>query len=149
MSNLEKEISHLRQQNEKAQKELELIETLRLRFPDLEIDRDRWGRARYMAASANALVNQVEFHYNCGCCEDSPLHARPYMELPEGIRIYSNPCGEWIGERKMFGGFLGYTKWRRIYEEAGVNAGIIEKIQEHIDSLSEEEEENQDECNTD
>lgn len=134
-------VEKLQKDSEKAQAELGRIERLRRAFPDLETDTDRWGRVRYMARSANARVDQVLFHRNCGCCSDSPLHARPYLEF-EGETIHSNPCNVMVGRPRFWGGgFQEGAGWRQTYEDAGVNPRIVEKIQRHVDALAAAEDE--------
>jgi len=138
---MERHIEQLERGRTEAQRELDAIEKLRAEFPDLEVSTDRWGRKRYMAASANPRVNEVLFHRNCGCCADSPLHARPYLRLDDGTEIYSNPCNVMVGEPYAWSdGFREYDGWREKYESAGVNPRIIERIQQHIDHLSGEDE---------
>jgi hypothetical protein len=134
-------IEKLQKEQTKAQRELDAITELRREFPDLETDKDRWGRVRYMAKSANPRVNEVLFHRNCGCCPDSPLHARPYLKLVSGVEIYSNPCNVMVGSPSEWGyGFRERDGWRKTYEEAGVNPAIIKRIEQHIAYLSTEDE---------
>jgi hypothetical protein len=138
-------IEELHKEQNKAQRELDAISALCEEFPDLETDRDRWGRIRYMAKSANARVTDVLFHRNCGCCADSPIHARPYLKLANGTYIYSNPCNVMIGSPYERGnGFQEYKGWRKTYEDAGVNPAMIEKIQRHIEYQSEEDDDDDD-----
>jgi len=102
-------IKRLEKEQAKAQKELDAIVKLREEFPDLEIDVDRWRHTRYMAKSANVRVTHVLFHRNCGCCADSPVHARPYLEFEDGTHVYSNPCDVMIGEPHVWSdGFREY-----------------------------------------
>jgi len=133
-------IEQLQKEQSKAQKELEAIEKLKVEFPDLEVDTDRWGHKRYMAKSANARVTDVMFHRNCGCCSDTPIHARPYLKLEDGTTIYSNPCNVWIGEATWSGGIRESPAWERKYWEAGVNLDAIKIIRRHIEALNEDEE---------
>jgi len=138
-------IEKLQKEQTKAQKELDFISELRLEFPDLEVDTDRWRRTRYMAKSANPRVNEVLFHRNCGCCPDSPLHARPYIKLSNGTYVYSSPCNVMVGEPYGYGdGFKEYEGWRGKYVEAGINPAVIKSIEQHIAYLSEEDEEEED-----
>jgi len=135
----------LRKEQDKAQKELNFIAELRQEFPDLETDKDRWGRVRYMAKSANPRVNEVLFHRNCGCCGDSPMHARPYLKLSNGTEIYSNPCNVMVGEPYAYGdGFREYDGWKDKYVEADINAAVITRIEQHLAYLSKEDEEDED-----
>lgn len=138
-------IERLQRESEKARAELGRIERLRREFPDLETDTDRWGRVRYMARSANARVDRVLFHRNCGCCPDSPLHARPYLDF-EGETIHSNPCDVMVGNPCSWGGgFQERTGWRKTYEDAGVSFRVVEEIQRHVEYLAAAEGEGEDE----
>lgn len=142
---MEQHIEKIQKERSKAQQELGAIVELQREFPDLEVDTDRWGRTRYMARSANPRVNEVVFHRNCGCCADSPVHARPCLKLNNGTYIYSNPCNVKIGEPYTWSdGFREYEGWRKTYEEAEVNPAVVEEIQRYIDSLSAEDEEEDD-----
>lgn len=143
---IERHIEKLQKEAAGARAELGRIARLRREFPDLETDTDRWGHIRYMARSANSRVDQVLFHRNCGCCADTPLHARPYLEF-EGFKIYSNPCNVMVGSHSEWGdGFKENDHWRAAYEEAGVNPAVIESIRRHIEYLAhDDEDENEDE----
>ena len=142
---IDQHMETLRKGQTKAQRELETIAALREEFPDLETDRDRWGRVRYMAKSANARVTDVMIHRNCGCCADSPLHARPYLKLNNGTYIYSNPCDVMVGEPYSWGdGFREYDGWKKTYTEAGINPEVIEQIERHIGYLSRDDDDDDD-----
>ena len=133
-------IKELEKEQAKVQKELDAIARLREEFPDLETDRDRWGRIRYMAKSANARVTDVLFHRNCGCCSDSPVHARPYLTLEDGTEIYSNPCNVMIGEPHTWDdGFREYENWEKTYVEAGIKWEVIKTIRRYIERQAREE----------
>lgn len=138
-------IERLQKEHSKAQKELDFIEELRREFPDLETTTDRWGHVRYMAKSANARVNDVMIHRNCGCCADSPYHARPYLKLNNGTYIYSNPCDSMIGEPNLWGnGFVESYGWKRRYTEAGINPEVIQQIERFIECEKDDDEEDED-----
>lgn len=139
---IERHMEKLRKDESKAQSELDFIAELRQEFPDLETTTDRWGRVRYMAKSANARVNEVFIHRNCGCCSDSPVHARPFLQLNNGTHIYSNPCNVMIGEPYAYGdGFREYDGWEEKYTEAGVNPKVIEEIKRYITTQEDDEDE--------
>jgi hypothetical protein len=138
-------IDQLKKEQTKAQRELDFITELRQEFPDLEAHTDRWRRVRYMAKSANARVNEVMFHRNCGCCADSPVHARPYIKLSNGTYVYSNPCDVMIGEPYSWGdGFREYEGWEEKYVEAEINPAAIETIRQYVARESEMEDEDDD-----
>lgn len=137
---MERHIEQLQKEQSKAQKELDTIEKLKSEFPDLEVDTDRWGHKRYMAKSANTRVTDVLFHRNCGCCSDSPVHARPYLKLEDGTTIYSNPCNVWIGEPTWGGGFREYPDWEKRFWEAGISLDAVKSIRRYIECLTEDDE---------
>lgn len=142
---IEQHIERLKKDETKAQGELGRIHRLRQTFPDLEADTDRWGRVRYMAKSANARVDHVMIHRNCGCCPDSPIHARPYLKF-EGEEIYSNPCSAMVGRPSIWGyGFEEDPHWRKAYEDAGINPQILAEIQRYVDSRKEDDEDEDEE----
>lgn len=123
----------------KAQDELAQIARLRDEFPDLETHVDRWKCIRYMAASANARVFQVEFRNSCGCCRDTPVVALPYLEF-EGMRVYSNPCYFYVGERTWGGYVQAEPTWRKQYETAGISYHAVAKIKKFLEEQRRREE---------
>ena len=141
---IDQHMENLRKKENKAQAELDFIAELRQEFPDLETTTDRWGKVRYMAKSVNARVNEVLIHSNCGCCPDSPVHARPYLKLNNGTYIYSNPCNVMIGNPYAYGGgFREYENWEEKYVEVGVNPQVIEEIKHYIERRIEEEDDDE------
>ena len=118
-------IDDLRKQEANIQAKMALCEE----FPDLHITRDRWRKERLSAKSANALCDDVWFNHNCGCCADSPLQAWPHVKRGE-LRIHSDPACFMIGERNAWGyGEKPWDNWEKKLREAGINEGVISKIE--------------------
>lgn len=105
-------IAKLRKTVDEAQRELAKIGRLREEFPDLETHTDRWGTVRYMAASANPRVTEVEFRRSCGCCSDTPLLAMPFLEH-EGTRVYSDPFHVFVGHHTYDGDVIAEEGWKK------------------------------------
>lgn len=78
--------------------EADLLKCLLREFPDLKISTDRWRRQRYTSRTVNNRATHVDFRHNCGCCPDSPLEARPYIETM-GVQVFAQPDRYWVGER--------------------------------------------------
>lgn len=135
---IKQHIEKLQKTQLSAANELTAVERLRIEFPDLETHEDRWATVRYMAKSANARVDNVDFRYNCGCCADSPLQAMPYLEF-NGLRVYSNPFYLFVGEKTYDGYVQENHKWEKPFEDAGVPASVIDKIRQHLASLARDE----------
>lgn len=131
-------IKRLESEATKARDELAKITRLREEFPDLETHVDRWKTVRYMATSANARVDEVEFRNSCGCCPDTPVLALPYLEF-EGVRIYSNPCYLYVGERSYDYSVVPKLRWKKQYEDAGISYHIIAKIKQLLGARGEED----------
>jgi hypothetical protein len=133
-------LKHLQKQADEASAELAKIERLKAEFPDLDTHTDRWKNVRYMSASANPMVNRVEFRYSCGCCNDSPLIAMPYIEF-EGMRVYSNPHYLYVGHRNPYdGGVKTDGDWKKQYEKAGISHHVITEIKKHLGAAAPQDE---------
>jgi hypothetical protein len=131
----------------KAQAEIAKITRLKEEFPDLESQQDRWKTVRYMAASANPRVDQVEFRRSCGCCQDAGVLGMPYVEF-EGTRVYSNPHYLFIGEGAWNGGVIEQHGWRKVFETAGVSYHALDRIKEYLKTMTPRGEEELDDDDT-
>ena len=119
---MEKKIEKLRQEAAK-------LEKIKSKFPDVTETRDRWGTVRLSAKSANSLTTDIETRHSCGCCNDAPYYAQPYLTF-EGERIYSNPERICIGEKATsFYGDIWYENWRDKLAEIGVPEDTINKLE--------------------
>ncbi len=110
------------------------LETFLERYPDTKVDRDRWDNERYYSPAINAEVNDVEIHHTCGCCEDAPLVARPFKKIKElGIRLYSDPCRFFVGEKNAYGyGEREDKGWEEEMRREGIPKTIIRKIKKYF-----------------
>lgn len=117
---------------EKARKEAETIAKLRERFPDLDVQEDRWRQQRYYSKEVNALADKVDFRFSCGCCNDSPMIARPYTEV-DGTRIYCNPArGFMIGEQYDYTHTVEIPGWEDKVRDAGLSDAIMQQIHDFL-----------------
>lgn len=128
---IDNHITRLESEAKKAQDELAKIRRLREEFPDLDSHTDRWKNIRYMAKSANAMVDQIEIRRSCGCCPDTPIIAMPYLEF-EGMRLYSDPHYIYIGHQTYNYDVQEEAGWKRQYEQAGISYHVIKKVKEYL-----------------
>lgn len=117
------------------------IETLLKEFPDLKIKTDRWRNQRYSSKSINAIADQVDFRHNCGCCNDSPLEARPFIETM-GVRIFADPDCYQVGERDWRGGDSAYPGWKDGLTKNGISEKAIEHIASYLKAVAPDDEDN-------
>ena len=115
---------------QKLEAEAAQLKKLKAKFPDLTENRDRWGRVRLSAKSANALTTDIYTHHSCGCCNDAPFLARPYLKY-EGAEIYSEPASVCIGEKSTsFYGDYWDDDWREKLSAIGIPETTIDKLNE-------------------
>ena len=109
------------------------IKALMEKFPDLKIATNRWGRQRYSSASVNAVADKVRFGHNCGCCNDSPLEARPFVEVL-GTEVFSHPDYFMVGERSISQPYYdhAYSDWEEKLEKAGISQTAIDKVASYL-----------------
>lgn len=120
------------------QKEADRLVALREEFPDLKIDTDRWRRERYVSKSVNARATEVDFRHNCGCCPDSPLEARPYIETM-GVQIFSDPDRYWIGERYDYSYDTATPGWKDSFHANNISQQAIDKVESHLRAVAPED----------
>lgn len=114
---------------EKLRKEADKLQALKNMFPDLSEERDRWGRVRLSAKSANGKTTDIHTHHTCGCCNDAPFIARPYLKF-EGEDIYSSPPSVCIGEKSTsYYGEVWDENWRDKLRAIGIPEATIDKLQ--------------------
>lgn len=130
------EVTKMQAEARKQLEEAERIGRLSAEYPDLKKHTGRWGKVAYYSASVNALTNDYDYRYNCGCCSDSPLEIWPYLETPNG-RVYSDPPSFMVGE-KSYHGPRPYSNWEEDLRKAGISDPIIERVQGHFDRAKEE-----------
>jgi hypothetical protein len=119
---------------DKLQKELSKREKLQKQFPDLKEHVNRWKTKRLQAASANAIATDIELVHGCGCCNDAPLYANPYL-LVDGEKIYSDPIQICVGERNP----NSYSRdtWDEDWEETLKKHNISQQAIDSIRSTAE------------
>jgi len=112
-----------------------LLEALMKEFPDLKIATNRWGRQRYSSASVNAIADKVHFGHNCGCCNDSPLEARPYIEIM-GTELFSDPDCFMVGERDYRNSYYdeAWSGWREKLEASGISKKAIDRVESYLEA---------------
>ena len=102
-------------------------------FPNVEINRDRWGRERFFSCDVNSKADKVEIHHSCGCCQDAALYARPYIE-DSGVTVYSDPPYFTIG----YGNEWGYGEnesegWEETMREKNILEEVIKQCRKYLD----------------
>lgn len=115
---------------EQKKAEAKLVEALLVEFPDLKITTDRWKRQRYSSASVNARATSVDFRHNCGCCPDSPLEARPYIEAL-GVQIFANPDRYCVAEKYNVYE-VELPGWEADMRKEGVSDAAIEQVRSYL-----------------
>lgn len=118
------------------------LEKLLAQFPDLKVEKDRWGRDRYYSPAANKDAKAYDQHYSCGCCSDAILMIRPYVTTADGDKIYSDPPRFDVGERTYEGYDVPNQYWLQALTAAGISQSIIDEVQCHFERQAEERAEN-------
>jgi hypothetical protein len=129
-------LKHLEDSILKATEEAEQLETMTLLFPDLEVEVNRWGTKKLTSRMVNSMAVDYDTGHSCGCCEDAPLFAYPYVEF-EGIRVHSKPSKVYIGERcyHVVGGELYDQRCLGELRTEGFNPELIAKIEKLVDEV--------------
>jgi hypothetical protein len=127
--NTQEWIDYYRKEADKASGMADRIEAILKLFPDTVVNKDRFGTIRIEAKSCAKLCDKVELRHSCGCCGDSALLARPFMETAYG-RIYCSGIG--IGEKYYNGGDIPWKGWQEKIKAEGVPSVIVEKIEQHF-----------------
>ena len=120
-------------QNKIAREEaqLSLEKKLLALYPDLVINKDRWGNIKLCSPSLNSKVDQVYFKATCGCCSDAPYQAVCYLEV-EGARVYSNPPSVIFAQQVLDTGIEAPKDWETIFDKFGFNDEIKRQVAEYI-----------------
>ncbi|KKM80714.1 hypothetical protein LCGC14_1337050 [marine sediment metagenome] len=128
------ELNKIQEKLKDSQEQTKTLEILIKKYPDLDIHRDRWSAERYIAKSVNSKVNDVWFNHNCGCCEDSPLQAWPFIiddETKE--KIHTKPACIAVGEKNQWGsGEIPWEDWEENFKKHNINSIIIDKVEQHF-----------------
>lgn len=133
VNELEKQIAELNRKKNK-------VERIRELYPDLQTHRDRWSRERYQSKAVLTQATHIELRHSCGCCNDSPLLAMPYVKVGDE-QVYSDPIQIYIGERAYAGGDEWDPDWREKLQALGIPAVAIESIADQEDVRTYEERE--------
>lgn len=96
-------------------------------IPNLSYSVDRWKTFRLHSPEVNAQAEEVDIRHACGCCGDSPIQARPYIEK-NGQRVYTVP-EVFIIREKGYCCEHPYPGWRTTMLEAGISMKVIERVE--------------------
>ena len=98
-------------------------------FPDLKKYVGRWEKIAFYSAAANERATGVDIRHNCGCCEDSPVEAWPYVETEHG-KVYTDPPRFVVGERDYAadGGERANEDWDKRLREARIPEAVIARV---------------------
>ena len=127
MTTMNEEVEKLRKEAEANMSEAERLVRLYEKYPDMKKYVGRWNKIAYYSRSINEIANEVELRHNCGCCNDSPLEAWPFLQTEDG-RVYSDPPRILVGEKHWIAGDTPEDGW----EEKLLKEKIPEKIVEII-----------------
>lgn len=123
----------LRAEAEAKVAEAARLERLSARFPDLRKHVGRWNKVAYCSKSVNAAVQEVDLRHNCGCCNDSPLEAWPFVQTEDGP-VHSDPPCFFVGEKHWIAGDRPSAGWREKMREAGIPEAVSALIQARFDA---------------
>ena len=110
----------LQERIEKEEKEISSYKAVLEKFPDAEVRKDRWRNEYFYAASAEEVVDSVEFYHTCGCCADAGYNARLYVDN-DGTPVYFMHSGIYVGERNPY--------------SYGYNGRNIEEVEKELSKL--------------
>lgn len=128
MSDLDRYVEEQKKAIAEREKVLGEIEALKARFPDLRVDVNRWKTERYCAKSANAICNEWTHCHSCGCCNDSPLLAMPFIKVG-AFTVYSDQPQICIGEKNAYqGGDDLSLNWDETLRKYSISEDLIKKI---------------------
>lgn len=113
------------------------------KYPSLRRQTDRWNREYFCTKEVNALVTDCEFGHSRGCCDDSPMRVRPYLETPDG-RIYSDPVEFSPGELNGYWWDEPYDNWEQKFLQHGISQAVIDKVAAYFEKEKKEAEESND-----
>lgn len=140
MKTIQEVIEDKREEISKIQKEIETLEILLKKYPDLERHVDRWRTERFMSKQINSIADKCYFAHSCGCCNDAPLFVRPYIIDEEtGAEIYSNPAQIFIGEKnpypvpgRVYKPERADPDWEEGLKKHNISQIVIDKTQEYL-----------------
>jgi hypothetical protein len=110
---------HLAELKSKAVEVAE-IESLMIEFPDMEVKTDRWRKQYFVSKKVYAIAEGVLMRHSCGCCNDSPLYATPYV-IRGNHKVFADNILICVGERAYLGGDEPSTDFEEIMNKYGFN----------------------------
>jgi hypothetical protein len=100
--------------------EAAVVEKLLAEFPDLEVKYDRWHKQYFTSKSVMPVATDVMIRHSCGCCNDSPLYATPYV-IRGNNKVFVDNIAIFIGERSFYGGEEPTNDLDEVLEKYGFN----------------------------
>jgi hypothetical protein len=94
---------------------------------NLKIVSDRWRREYLVSDIISLLTTDVEFGASCGCCSDSVVYARAYLQ-EDGIRVYASPLNLEIGVNNEYGSGI----YPSPYDASHLSEEVQEKISGYL-----------------
>jgi len=126
---LEKRIIKSQEEIKQNQILIKLIDS----YPDLKIYSNRWNKEYFYSKLINEIVTDVEFANGCGCCADTPLYAKFFVDI-DGIKVYADPVEICIGEGSYNGsGYINTETWRDILVALSINKNIFNKVEKYLE----------------
>src|SRR5271165_4343930 len=119
---LERRIDQLNDRIKSAQDELNKLRAVFTRFPNLQVNTDKWGCSRYFTSEVNEIVNEVDIQYSYGCVIVRPLFV--YC----GTNIHSDPIGFWIANEGDYKSYDFNKNWKEQLSIKNINSVVIEKL---------------------
>jgi hypothetical protein len=120
----------------KLEKELSIIKGLLEEFPDLSKQENRWGHTRFCSAQVNAIADQADIYYSCGCCPDPVVQVEPYVLVNE-VKVHSIPYSFTVGE-KSYSIEREYEGWLEKLLDAGLSPKIVVLVADYFQKRREE-----------
>lgn len=107
--------------------ELDKISNLINLFPDLKLEKSRWGKVYYFSKQVNSQVTDFESGFSCGCCPDAALHIFFYTQTQFGP-VYSSPTHFYVGEKGLDRFANIELGWEDAMFEANIPKEMIDKV---------------------
>lgn len=125
-------LEKLRKELDEAEANVNTLEALMLKYPDLEVHMDRWNRSRYASDLVNADAKLVHIYHSCGCCADSPTYAWPYL-LDGNTAIYHGHGHFEVGQKDLYCyGENPRNGWREEMVAAGCHEDAIAEVEAYF-----------------
>lgn len=125
---------------EEAEKRLALVTKLREHYPDLGVVTDRWKEERFTSVDVNAIADHVDIRESCGCCSDSVLLARPYIEVEE-TPVFSLPDCFRVACMEDYEVDRPWDGWEDGMRKEAISEAAIGIVRSHIEASLKERQE--------